>query len=235
MAEISREILRWLLSLNINVHHEKLKWCVSNGLLVAEIIHNYYPKSVNLQKFNDGQGITVRLENWKLINEIFRRLNIYVPQDIIEGVIFNKSNAAVILLTLLYELLTRKKTVQSVTFDPTDLEYQCSLPIHARSCLAKFIKDNVSSSELETKPDIFTNKKKYQSLVLAYRTMKITERMNEPCRYRVFRPLGLQCRRSERSELREINNNKEADTVLNDTQTEDTVITIQPKQQAVFQ
>nr|CAH8856011.1 unnamed protein product [Trichobilharzia regenti] len=213
MAEISREILRWLLSLNINVHHEKLKWCVSNGLLVAEIIHNYYPKSVNLQKFNDGQGITVKLENWKLLNEIFRCLNIYVPQDIIEGVIFNKSNAAVILLTLLYELLTRKKTAQSVTFDPTDLEYQCSLPIHARSCLAKFIKDNVSSSELVTKPDIFTNKKKYQSLVIAYRTMKVTERINEPCRYRVFRPLGLKCRRSERSELREINNNEGANTV----------------------
>ncbi|CAH8594003.1 unnamed protein product [Heterobilharzia americana] len=240
MAGIPREVLRWLLSLNINLHHRKLKWHVSNGVLAAEIIHNYQPKVVDLGKFIDGQSIEVRLRNWKLIQQVFHKLNIFIPPEVIEGVVHNKSNAGLIFLTLLYELLTQKKLVDDVTFDPTDLEYQFSLPVYARSCLAKFIKDNVASSELKTEPDLFCNQKKVQSLALAYKNMKLTERMAEPRRYRVFRPLASHCRRSESSELRNIVHNEKADimsaNVLHEeTSMNDTVLTIQPKQQAVFE
>ncbi|CAH8564162.1 unnamed protein product [Heterobilharzia americana] len=158
MAGIPREVLRWLLSLNINLHHRKLKWHVSNGVLAAEIIHNYQPKVVDLGKFIDGQSI----------------------------------------------------------------------------------EDNVASSELKTEPDLFCNQKKVQSLALAYKNMKLTERMAEPRRYRVFRPLASHCRRSESSELRNIVHNEKADimsaNVLHEeTSMSDTVLTIQPKQQAVFE
>ncbi|CAI2730802.1 unnamed protein product [Schistosoma spindalis] len=200
MAEIPREVLRWLLTLDINLEHRNLKWCVSNGILVAEILHNYQPKTVNLGKFIDGQSIKVKLHNWNMIQEVLQRSCIYLPPDIIESAAHNKRNAGIILLTTLHEIFSKKKVREGLAnFDPTDLEYQFSLPFYARSCLAKFIKDNLTTSEMETTPDLFTNQKKVQLLALAYKNMKITERIEEPWRFRVSRSLASQCRRSEPS------------------------------------
>ncbi|TNN15504.1 Spermatogenesis-associated protein isoform 3 [Schistosoma japonicum] len=203
MAEIPREVLRWLLSLNINnLEHKRLKWCVSNGVLVAEILHNYQPGIVNLGKFVDGQSVKVKLQNWDMIQEICQRLCIYLPHDIVECVVHNKSNAGTILLITLYEIFASKKMKDNIVlFNPTDLEYQFSLPVYARSCLSKFIKSNLTCSEIETKPDIYTNRKKIQLLALAYKNMKITERMKEPRRFRVFRSLASQCQRYDSMKL----------------------------------
>ncbi|KAK4470861.1 hypothetical protein MN116_006376 [Schistosoma mekongi] len=241
MAEIPRYVLRWLLSLNINnLEHKRLKWCVSNGILVAEILHNYQPRIVNLQKFVDGQSVKVKLQNWDMIQEICQRLCIFLPQDIIECVVYNKSNAGTILLITLYEIFVSKKIKENIVmFNPTDLEYQFSLPVYARSCLSKFIKNNLTCSEIETKPDIYTNRKKIQLLTLAYKNMKITERMKEPRRFRVFRSLASQCQRYDSFRL----NNKpctEKSSITrrsepNEEVLSDTVITIKPKQQAVYE
>ncbi|CAH8587045.1 unnamed protein product [Schistosoma rodhaini] len=236
MAEISREVLRWLLTLDINLEHRNLKWCVSNGILVAEILHNYQPKTVNLGKFIDGQSIKVKLHNWDMIQEILQRLCIYLPPDIIECAAHNKRNAGIILLTTLHEIFSKKKVKESLAkFDPTNLEYQFSLPIYARSCLAKFIKDNLTSSEMETTPDIFTNQKKVQVLALAYKNMKITERMEEPWRFRSSRSLASQCRRSDSSKSNKKPRTERAGTMIcsepiDEKLFDDNVITIKPKQ-----
>ncbi|CAH8601296.1 unnamed protein product [Schistosoma haematobium] len=239
MAEIPREVLRWLLTLDINLEHRNLKWCVSNGILVAEILHNYQPKTVNLGKFIDGQSIKVKLHNWNMIQEILQRLCVYLPPDIIECAAHNKRNAGIILLTTLHEIFSKKKVKEGLAnFDPTDLEYQFSLPIYARSCLAKFIKDNLTSSEMETTPDLFTNQKKVQLLALAYKNMKITERMEEPWRFKVSRSLASQCQRSDSSKSNKKSHAEGAGTMMcsepiDETLLNDDVITIQPKQQTL--
>ncbi|CAH8524640.1 unnamed protein product [Schistosoma turkestanicum] len=215
--------------------------CVSNGIIVAEILHNYQPRMVNLAKFIDGQSIKVKLKNWDMIQKILQSLGIYLPPDIIECAAHNKSNAGIILLTILYEIFSKKKMKEiSKPLDPTDLEYQFSLPVYARSCLAKFIKDNLTSSEMETTPDIFTNRKKVQLLALAYKSMKITERIEEPRRFRVFRSLASQCHRSDLSKpSKKMRTNKASAMMcsesIDETPFNDNVMTIQPKQQTVYE
>ncbi|KAH8872358.1 Spermatogenesis-associated protein 4 [Schistosoma japonicum] len=213
---------------------------VSNGVLVAEILHSYQPGIVNLGKFVDGQSVKVKLQNWDMIQEICQRLSIYLPHDIVECVVHNKSNAGTILLITLYEIFASKKMKDNIVlFNPTDLEYQFSLPVYARSCLSKFIKSNLTCSEIEAKPDIYTNRKKIQLLALAYKNMKITERMKEPRRFRVFRSLASQCQRYDSMKLNDkLCTEKSRIPICSEPNEEafsDTVITIQPKQQAVYE
>lgn len=61
------------------IYHKLTNRCVSNGILVAEILHNYQPKTVDLGKFIDGQSIKVKLHNWNMIQEVFNSIVFYSP------------------------------------------------------------------------------------------------------------------------------------------------------------
>ncbi|CAH8559315.1 unnamed protein product [Schistosoma mattheei] len=91
---------------------------------------------------------------------------------------------------------------------------------------------------METTPDLFTNQKKVQLLALAYKNMKITERMEEPWRFKVSRSLASQCQRSDSSKPNKKPRAEGAGTMMcsepiDETLLNDDVITIQPKQQTL--
>ncbi|KAF8569932.1 hypothetical protein P879_07976 [Paragonimus westermani] len=170
MAGLTREVARWLLSLNLPHFNKKLQCYVANGVLVAEILHCYYPNKVQLEHYVDGNSVHTRVSNWDLIKKVFindklifklcASLNLSLNSNLIDAAIHGKFGSINALLTELYETFTRKKvSKEGAAQDFTDYSYQIRLPFYARPTAARTIKNNIKNSELIEKPDMLNREK----------------------------------------------------------------------------
>ncbi|KAF7255616.1 hypothetical protein EG68_07731 [Paragonimus skrjabini miyazakii] len=207
MAGLTREVARWLLSLNLPHFNKKLQCYVANGILVAEILHCYYPNKVQLEYYVDGNSVHTRL---------CASLNLSLNSNLVDAAIHGKFGSINALLTELYETLTRKKRVskEGSAQDFTDYSYQIRLPFYARPTAARTIKNNIKSSELIEKPDMLNREKvvrkelyimkkcQSQILIIRHRKLREKERVDCPERFDLKHSLHNICERKIKNSKR---------------------------------
>ena len=60
----------------------------ADGVLMAEVIHFYFPKMVELHNYSQANGKTKKLYNWNTLNlKIFKKLGIQISKSDIEAVV----------------------------------------------------------------------------------------------------------------------------------------------------
>lgn len=77
----------------------------SDGLLIAEIIHHFQPKLIDLHNFFDANSVQAKLKQWKLLEtKAFKKLDLQVTKQDID----NMSKAKLETIEkVLYNLMTK--------------------------------------------------------------------------------------------------------------------------------
>jgi len=118
-ASLSREVLKWLQSLDLAYSVKQVKRDFSNGFLVAEIFSRYYGKEFSMHSYDNGYAMKVRKDNWKQLLKIFRKIGLttIITENEISDIVYCRDGAAVTFINRIYEVLTQRK-VQNVIKRP---------------------------------------------------------------------------------------------------------------------
>ncbi|KAL0231388.1 hypothetical protein GEMRC1_010792 [Eukaryota sp. GEM-RC1] len=104
----SREVLKWLQSLDLSYSVKNIKRDFSNGFLIAEIFSRYYPQDIQLHSFENGHSAARKKDNWSLLCRVFVKRQIPFSNSLIDDVIFCKPGAALSLVNEFYSFLTKR-------------------------------------------------------------------------------------------------------------------------------
>ncbi|ELT94042.1 hypothetical protein CAPTEDRAFT_154890 [Capitella teleta] len=194
MSGLTRDVLKWLQSLDLTWQVKYPKWDLTNGYLVAEIFSWYFPQEVEMHMFyNQSDSLELKLRNWSLLKNFIKRHSIDIPAEFIEGTIHCKENAAQLLVERMYQLLTNReirKVTQDEMVDFTDGAYQNKLPMHARSTASQAIKNNLKETELMADQSLILGQQKTHSIISDHLDNRRKERLENPSRFNKKPTLG---------------------------------------------
>lgn len=187
MSGLPREVLKWLLSLDLSFPIKNVRRDFSNGYLVAEMMSWYYDKEIQLPSYNNGTSLQTKLGNWKQLQKFFTKQKLAIANELVEGTIHCKPGAAIALLERIYVLLTNKELhylpAKNRPNDFTDRDYQSQLPLYARSTTSQSIKCNLTATELQTQLDHSTTSQKAQTIIKNYKEQKQQQKQDFPERF----------------------------------------------------
>ncbi|KAL4618229.1 spermatogenesis-associated protein 4 isoform X2 [Arapaima gigas] len=177
-AGLPREVLKWLLSLDLSLSPKNPRRDFSNGYLAAEVFFSYYPDEFPMHNYVNGTSLLTKLSNWSQIERSLLKQNMRLPKEVIEGTIHCKPGAAELLIQEMYVLLTNRriKSLYGRDIDFTDRSYQGKLPMVARTTTSGAIKSNLRLSEVLADPRIDKNKQKVQDIIQMHQLQRQMER-----------------------------------------------------------
>jgi len=71
----------------------------SDGVLLAEILHHYYPKLVEIHNYSGANSVRQKMYNWATLNnKVFRRLHFYSDKTEMDAIVNCKPGAIELLL-----------------------------------------------------------------------------------------------------------------------------------------
>ena len=136
MATVSREILRWVQSLDLAYSVKNPRRDFANGFLIAEIFSRYYPQHIKMHSFDNGSQTGKKEGNWKLLSVFFAKFGVPISKKDWEPVMFAAPEAVGALLKKVYAFLTNKELK-----DPPIVPSVKSMP-RARPTSALLLKDD---------------------------------------------------------------------------------------------
>ena len=107
-ANLPREVLKWVQSLDLSYSMKHPRRDFSNGFLVAEILSKYW-KGVPMHSIDNGTAIPKKRDNWTTIEKLLAAKGFTLTKELVGGVILSKEGAAVQLVCGLYTHLTNRK------------------------------------------------------------------------------------------------------------------------------
>ena len=105
-ASLSREVLKWLQSLDLAYSVKQVKRDFSNGFLVAEIFSRYYGKEFSMHSYDNGYAMKVRKDNWKQLLKVFRKIGLptIITENEVSDIVYCRDGTAVIFINRIYYL-----------------------------------------------------------------------------------------------------------------------------------
>ncbi|EGD79056.1 sporangia induced sperm flagellar protein [Salpingoeca rosetta] len=72
----------------------------SDGVMVAEVVHHFIPKLVELHNYSPASSSRQKLDNWHTLNaKVFKKLGLTVPENVVKGVVNNKAGVVEVVLS----------------------------------------------------------------------------------------------------------------------------------------
>jgi len=196
MSGLSREVLRWIQSLDLTWQIKIPKWDLSNGYLIAEIFSWYFPQEIQMHSFYNRDSLELKQRNWYILKNFILRNQLDLKMNDVDGTIHCREGAAAQLIEKMYEILTNRR-VKKVPLDTpgdfTDYAYQKQLPMHARSTASKSVKNNLRLTEVLADQNLITCAQKSQKIINDHIEHRRQERQEEPNRFGILPTLGDRC------------------------------------------
>ncbi|XP_019546721.3 sperm flagellar protein 1-like [Aedes albopictus] len=80
-------IKQWLCQFQLSNPIRKVSRDLSDGVLVAELLHQLFPRMVDLHNYTKGFAVARKLDNWETLNrKVLMKLGIFLTPDIIHSV-----------------------------------------------------------------------------------------------------------------------------------------------------
>eukprot|EP00238_Polyblepharides_amylifera_P007783 CAMPEP_0196598504 /NCGR_PEP_ID=MMETSP1081-20130531/94358_1 /TAXON_ID=36882 /ORGANISM="Pyramimonas amylifera, Strain CCMP720" /LENGTH=523 /DNA_ID=CAMNT_0041924209 /DNA_START=25 /DNA_END=1596 /DNA_ORIENTATION=+ len=109
---IRRDILKWLMTLNLSYPLKNAKRDFSNGFLVAEILSRYFPKDIEMHSYDTGTSLAKKKDNWALIEKFLKKKKMGVAfsgKEIEDVVNCEGDHPGVALLEKMYKVLGKAR------------------------------------------------------------------------------------------------------------------------------
>ena len=146
---LSREVLRWIQSLDLAYSIKNPKRDFSNGFLIAEIFSRYFVRGISMHSYDNGTAIRVKKDNWGQLLKFFRKQGLdMITQDEVTAIIHCEDGAVASFIKRIYQALTQRE-VQEVAKRPP-LE---KLPAYMRTTGSKVVKDKLRTGNFTEHPD----------------------------------------------------------------------------------
>ena len=141
---LSRELLRWIQSLDLAYSIKNVKRDFANGFLVAEIFSRYFDKAIQMHSFDNGTAIRVKKDNWGQLTKFFKKQGLdMVTNEEVTSIIHCEEGAVANFIKRVYQTLTQR-VVQEVVKRP-DRE---APPPYMRNTGTKVLKDKLRTGDL---------------------------------------------------------------------------------------
>lgn len=154
---LPREILKWLQSLDLSYSVKNPRRDFSNGFLVAEIFSRYYQYDIQLHSYDNGSSLKKKLDNWHLLEKFYRKQNIAISREMIDGCIHNKDGAALEMIEYTYSALTNRNVATLKANAGSEVT-----PSYAKATTSNLIKENIKDSEVKVSETLATQAKAQQ-------------------------------------------------------------------------
>lgn len=178
--QLSRELLRWIQSLDLAYSIKNPKRDFANGFLVAEILSRYFDKEIQMHSYDNGTGIPVRKDNWEQLEKFFyrQRLGELVDKQTVDKIIHNETGAAIGFLNKLYEFLTKRKVQEPPP--PPDND---DIPAFARPTASQVMHDAMKRADMQENADLDTAEAALKESMSSHLENLQAERSADPDRF----------------------------------------------------
>lgn len=181
-TSLSREVLKWIQSLDLAYSVKNAKRDFSNGFLVAEIFSRYYDKDIQMHSFDNGNSTRVKRDNWAQLMKFFRKRNVMpggepVSDKTVENIIHCKNGAVIVFLNQVYEYLSGRK-VQTPPPPPTT-DY---VPPFAKPTAATVLRDSMRDPDFHIS-DMSRAEQKMKETLDGHEKGLQADRMADPSRF----------------------------------------------------
>ncbi|GIL57286.1 hypothetical protein Vafri_12544 [Volvox africanus] len=102
---LPREVLKWILSLDLSYAVKNPKRDFANGFLYAEILSRYYPGDVQMHSFENVASMERKKSNWALLEKVIKRKRIPIERSQIEAVMAAEGDVAVEVLQAIFNFI----------------------------------------------------------------------------------------------------------------------------------
>uniref|UniRef100_A0A1Q3FT99 Putative sperm flagellar protein 1 n=1 Tax=Culex tarsalis TaxID=7177 RepID=A0A1Q3FT99_CULTA len=101
-------VLQWVRKFKLSSPIKKLSRDMSDGVLVAEIVHQLFPRLVDLHNYTRGFSLARKLDNWDTLNrKVFKKLELGLTPEVINAIACGEPGAVdVVLLEILMRVDT---------------------------------------------------------------------------------------------------------------------------------
>ncbi|KAJ3217690.1 spermatogenesis-associated protein 4 [Clydaea vesicula] len=145
MIGFQREVLKWLLSLNLSYSFKNPKRDFANGYLIAEIFNYHYPGELLIPCFYTGDSKEIKTKNWDQLQKFFKKNNIQIPNEAVHAIKNHHLNAAIYFIENTYTLLTGKTTQRPVEVEGERIPHFSLL---TTSSIIRNLSESTSKAEL---------------------------------------------------------------------------------------
>jgi len=146
---LSREILRWLQSLDLAYSIKNVKRDFANGFLIAEIFSRYFRQGIQMHSYDNGTAIRVKKDNWSQLLKFFRKSNLdIIDPNAVTQIIHCEDGSVATFLVAIYKLLTQREVQPVVKRPPLTKTAQ-----YMRHTGSKVIKDTLRTGDFSEHPD----------------------------------------------------------------------------------
>uniref|UniRef100_A0A182NU13 Calponin-homology (CH) domain-containing protein n=1 Tax=Anopheles dirus TaxID=7168 RepID=A0A182NU13_9DIPT len=99
------DVYQWVKTFKLSKEIKNMSRDMTDGVLVAEILKQLYPKLVDLHNYTRCMATRNKLDNWQTLNrKVLHRLDIFLDEDMMANL---ASGTNMILEVLLFELMAK--------------------------------------------------------------------------------------------------------------------------------
>eukprot|EP00741_Cyanophora_paradoxa_P014298 tig00020780_g13790.t1 len=177
-ATLSREVLKWIQSLDLSYSVKNLRRDFSNGFLIAEIFSRYFPQDIQMHSFDNGASLSKKTDNWEQLMKFFRKKNVPVTQEMVDALIHSRPDAAPPVVEAVYCFLTNR-TVPPPVKAAQDVEV---IPPFARPTASTLVKEQLKDVD-PVSTDVSRVLTKSAAAIESHNVTLRSERSQEPGRF----------------------------------------------------
>ncbi|XP_015126788.1 sperm flagellar protein 1 [Diachasma alloeum] len=94
IADILDEIYTWLDQIPFSRPRRNLARDFSNGVFMAELLKQYYPRHVDLHNYSPSNSLSKKLDNWRTLNrKVLSKIDMRLTDDVIYQIASAQSRA----------------------------------------------------------------------------------------------------------------------------------------------
>lgn len=94
-----QELYAWVDEISLTRPKRNISRDFSDGVLVAEVVHNFIPRIVELHNYTPANSTNQKLSNWGTLNrKVFSKINYNIPENVVRSVCNCKAGVIEVIL-----------------------------------------------------------------------------------------------------------------------------------------